>query len=66
MSDDLSYVSCRLMPQPSFENAVNAVSALFLPQVDAYITSDTSYAFVVNRTNVREGGEETQHKIASC
>lgn len=28
-------------------------------QVDVYITSDTSLAFVVGRTNVREGGEET-------
>ena len=29
-------------------------------QVDVYITTDTSYAFEINRTNVREGGEETQ------
>lgn len=28
-------------------------------QVDVYITTDTSIAFVVDRTNVREGGEET-------
>jgi len=47
-----------LLKLPEEDQYATVSQVLLAVQVDAYITSDTSYAFVVNRTNVREGGEE--------
>eukprot|EP00434_Breviolum_minutum_P033361 symbB.v1.2.029519.t2/scaffold3162.1/size62156/3 len=47
-----------LLKLPEEDQYATVSQVLLAVQVDVYITTDTSIAFVVDRTNVREGGEE--------